>query len=37
MEIAAHAGLLSDAEHFEGHTKTAYFRIQKYADKAAQD
>ena len=37
VEIAAHAGLLSDAEHFEGHAKTAYFRIQKYADRAAQD
>jgi sulfopropanediol 3-dehydrogenase len=30
IEIARHAGLLSDVEHFEGHAKTAYYRIEKY-------
>jgi sulfopropanediol 3-dehydrogenase len=29
--IAPHAGLLSDAEHFAGHAKTAYMRADKYS------
>jgi sulfopropanediol 3-dehydrogenase len=30
LEIALHAGLLSDAEHMPGHAKSAYMRIEKY-------
>jgi sulfopropanediol 3-dehydrogenase len=32
LEVAPHAARLSDAEHMFGHGKTAYFRIDKYAD-----
>ena len=32
VEIARHAGLLSEVEHFDGHAKTAYRRIDKYAE-----
>jgi sulfopropanediol 3-dehydrogenase len=31
VEIARHASLLSDTEHFDGHAKTARFRLKKYA------
>jgi sulfopropanediol 3-dehydrogenase len=31
VDVARHAGVLSTAEHFDGHAKTAYFRIAKYS------
>jgi len=33
LAIAPHAGRLADAEHMFGHSKTAYFRIDKYSDR----
>ncbi|MGZ4199871.1 MAG: histidinol dehydrogenase [Thermoleophilia bacterium] len=32
LAIAPHAGRLADAEHMLGHAKTAYLRIDKYAE-----
>ena len=31
-EIARHASLLSETEHFDGHAKSARFRLEKYAE-----
>ena len=33
LAIAPHAARLADAEHMFGHSKTAYFRIDKYSDR----
>jgi sulfopropanediol 3-dehydrogenase len=33
LTIAPHAARLADAEHMLGHSKTAYFRIDKYRDR----
>jgi sulfopropanediol 3-dehydrogenase len=32
VEIARHAALLSEVEHFEGHARTAHYRAEKYTE-----